>query len=118
MQSISSSVAQEQSTFVVNLAFTDEDDAAVTPSAIVYSLVDRSGNVINSLEDVSVSPASSVDIVLSGDDLQITTAEQTAGYTKVARYLIVEAVYDSDAGSNLTLKEEISFMVENLKKVS
>ncbi len=61
--------AVEKSTYIVTAAFTDEDGDAVTPNAgLVWTLTDMNGVVINSREDVSISPDTSVDIVLSGND--------------------------------------------------
>lgn len=108
--------AKEGSTYIITCAFTDEDDNAVIPDSIVWSLTDADGTVINSREDVAVeTPASSIDIVLSGDDLQILTTEEPS--KSVGRRIIVEAVYESDAGSSLPLKDEAAFVLENLTKI-
>jgi len=118
MATIISTKAKEKSTYIVTCAFTDEDGDAVTPDSIVWTLADSSGNVINSRDQVSVAtPAASIDIVLSGDDLQIG-GDDEAALTQVGRRIIVEAVYDSDAGSNLPLKAEAAFVLENLTKIS
>jgi hypothetical protein len=59
--------------------------------------------VVNSLEDKTISPASSIEVTLSGDDLP-------AGDL----YFIIEGTYDSDAGSNLPLKGYATFTVQRL----
>ena len=40
-------IATEKSTIVFEASFTDEDDNAVVPSSITWSLVDRFASVIN-----------------------------------------------------------------------
>lgn len=110
---ITSVKAVERSTFVVTVSFLDENDDPVTPNSATWSLVDVRGTIINSREDVVISPLSdSVDIVLSGNDLVVT-----GGHVEDKRYLVIEAVYDSDLGSNLPLKDHLEFYVLNLKKV-
>lgn len=103
--------AVEESTFIITASFTDEDGNAVTPSTLKWTLTDDAGNVINSREDVSIAPASSVDIVLSGDDLALS------GYGPAFRILTIEGTYSSDAGSDLPLKDSVKFVVDNLVAV-
>jgi len=107
--------AKEKSTFVITAAFTDEDGNAVAPKTLTWTLTDDGGTVINEKEDEVVSsPSASEDIVLSGDDLALQSGEETRG----VRILTVEATYDSDAGSDLPLNEEIRFIVDGLVAVS
>ena len=113
---ISIGTANEKGTAIVTCAFTDEDSNTVVPSSITWTLVDKNQNIINSREQVSTSPASSIEIVLSGDDLKITERERN--YGSADRYIVIEAVYDSGAGSNLPLKEQSYFEIENLKYIS
>jgi len=110
-------IAREESTYIITCAFVDEDDDAVTPDAdtITWSLMDTNGNIINSREDVAIASLSSIDVVLSGDDLAIQTGE-TGGF--VSRRFLVKAVFDSDAGNNLPLRDEAIFSLENLTGVS
>jgi hypothetical protein len=110
---ITSVKAVERSTFVVTVSFLDEDDSPVIPNSATWSLVDIRGDIINGREDVVISPLdSTVDILLSGNDLVVT-----GGHDEDKRYLVVEAVYDSDLGSGLPLKDHLVFYVQNLKKV-
>lgn len=107
--------AVEQSTFAVVAAFTDEDGDAVVPSAITWTLCDDSGVIINSRQDVAVGvPASSIAIVLSGDDLQVLDESNDFEI----RYLEISAVYDSDIGSDLPLKDRAEFKVINLQSIT
>lgn len=102
----------EQSTVVFTVTFTDEDGQSVVPNTIIWSLVTMAGEVVNSREDVAVSvPAASIDIVLTGDDLAVTSDNSQ-------RALVIEATYDSAAGNDLTLKEQAVFAIDNLLHVS
>lgn len=110
-------IFKEEGTGIVGAAFTDEDASAVTPNAITWTLTDAAGTVINSREDVAVaSPDTSIDIVLSGDDLQILTAEASQKY--VERLILVKSTYDSSLGSDLPAKQSGAFLIENLVAVS
>jgi len=101
--------AQEESTFVVTVAFEDEDGNAVAPTSANWTLTDEDGTVINNREDVAISsPTSSEDIVLSGDDLAVTETGDAV------RVLTVEALYNSALGTGLPLKAEGRFVVDNL----
>ena len=109
------SYAVEKSTFAIVSAFTDEDGDAVTPDSITWTLCDDSGTVINNLEDQAVSsPAASVTIVLSGDDLQVL--DETNDFE--IRHLEISAVFDSDLGDDLPLKDRAEFKVINLKSIT
>lgn len=110
--SILTDKAIEESTFVVTAAFTDEDGGAVTPNSATWTLTDLEGNVINEREDVSISPDTSVYIVLSGDDL----AMQGDGPSE-DRLLLVKALYDSAKGSNLSLNGAVQFTIVGLTSV-
>jgi len=105
--------AIEKSTYIVTVAFTDEDGDDLIPTTITWTLTDVSGTVVNSREDVSVAiPAASINIVLSGDDLAIIS-----GVTN-KRILTVEAIYTSDYGIGLPLKARAEFTIEALVAVS
>lgn len=111
---ITATKAIEESTFIITLAFTDEEGDPIAPDTMTWSLVDNSGAVINDREDVViVSPEITEDIVLSGDDLALAH-----GWSEEERYLVMVGTYTSNAGDGLPLKDELKFYVENLKKVS
>lgn len=101
-----SKLAPEEGTFVVVASFFDEDDAAVTPTSVLWTLTDSNGNVINNRENISVTPGTSVNIVLYGDDLKITNRE-------VTRIVTVKIVYDSDYGTGLPMKKQCMFQIED-----
>ena len=105
--------ADEESTYKTTAAFTDAAGDAVTPKSVEWTLSDMEGTVINSRLSVSETPASSVDIVLSGDDLALQTSEVGT----VKRLLTVVAVYDSTEGTDLPLNEEAVFLLDSLVKI-
>lgn len=97
----------EESTAKITVSFTDESGASVTPSAATWSLLDGDGNVVNSRNAVSLTPAASISWAIYGADLAITN-----GDTK--RVILIEATYDSDLGSDLPFKENIHFQIQDL----
>lgn len=106
----------EKSTAIITASFEDEDGIAVTPDTLTWTLTDVDGTVINSKEDEELTPATSVDIVLSGDDLAFQSAE--SGKKRVTRKLLVEGAYTSDAGAGLPIKDEVQFTIRNLTAVT
>jgi len=115
MTTTPNTVAKEKSTLKVTVAFADEDGNAVTPTALTWTLTDRDGTVINERSAVSVTPASSNVIALSGNDLALQSGE-TAKY--VERRFLVEGTYTSSLGAGLPLKWSGAFLLENLTGVS
>jgi len=103
--------AFEESSFIFDIDFYDEDKDSVIPKTLTWTLTDTSGNVINSREDVVVTPAAQVNIILSGDDLAIT------GNSDEIRVITIEATYDSDIGSDIPIKEDYSFKINNIRSI-
>lgn len=97
----------DQSTLVIGLAFTDHDGVAAIPIAATWSLTDEHGNVINERLDETITPAASVDIALSGDDLKYSEGPK--------RVFTVEWTYSSNLGT-LPGRDQREFTVENLLK--
>lgn len=89
--------ATEGSTYAVTIPFTDEDGDPVVPNEVLWTLTDEDGEIVNAREDVIETPASSVEIALSGDDLPVN------GRLVWTLFLTVEATYDSDLGTDLPL---------------
>jgi hypothetical protein len=106
--------ALEQSTFGVTVsAFTDTEGTSVTPTAFTWTLTRKStGEVVNSREDVSETPAASVRVVLSGDDLARFTGDDGM------RLLTMRWTYDSDDGNGMVGYEVLTFFVRDLEAVS
>lgn len=112
MTTVLTETAMEQGTYIVTVAFTDEAGAAVVPNAgLNWTLTDLAGNVINSRNAVVISPASSISIILHGDDLAVTTAD-------TLRLITVQGTYDSSLGVDLELKAAAQFKIEQLVAVS
>jgi len=105
----------EKSSYVFVAAYKDPDEAEVTPATSVWTLTDLSGNVINSRQDVDLSPmATSHNIVLSGDDLAIQSAADDG-----RRILTVEATYNSATyGNGLGLNLEVHFQIDKLQNIT
>lgn len=102
--------AIDQSTYIITVAFTDEEGAAVTPNAITWTLTGGGGGIINGREDETITPAPSLSIVLFGDDLDYSDGSE--------RILMIEATYDSDLGSDLPLRDQVRFSIDNLIAVA
>jgi len=100
-------VAYEQDTYGVKITFADAADVAFTPNDLTFTLSDRDGNTINSLEDVPITPLStSIYVVLSGDDLAL--ADPDAKYEW--RVLTIKGTYtDSILGEDLPIAREFHF---------
>jgi hypothetical protein len=104
--------ANEESTYVLSVSFADENGDPVTPNAgLTWSLTDLTGNVINAREDVALTPATSVTIVLSDADLALPDRSDPL------RVVTLEGTYNSSLGNNLPLKDEARFKIRNLVKV-
>lgn len=107
--------AAEESTFIITAAFTDEDGDAAVPDSITWTLTDTDGTVINNREDVAVgSPAASIDIVLSGDDLALQTGESG----DVVRVLTIKAVVDLAAENDKPVRDQVRFVIKDLSAVT
>jgi len=107
----------EKSAGVITVAFKDEDGVAVIPTSISWTLTTVNGvTVINSRDQEDITPAASVDILLEGDDLALTETEQSV--KEIDRRLTVEAVYDSDLGIDIPLKDDKVITIRNLRYIS
>lgn len=103
--------AIERSTYVITATFTDEDgDAEIPNSGLTWTLTNEHGTVINSRTAVAITAASTINIVLSGADLDIDDGK--------FRVVTVEGTYNSTLGSNLPIKDEARFTVSNLTAVT
>ena len=111
----SSASFNEQGTAIITHAFTDFSGTSMVPNTIVWSLLEADGTVVNSRQQVIVAtPAASIDVVLSGDDLAILDSQKIE-----LRYLVIEYTFDdSTYGNNLPGKEEVEFRIINLRKIA
>jgi hypothetical protein len=97
----------EGSTATLECTFKDTNNNIIESryiSSITWSLYDSENNIVNERENISEDINNLLIIVLTGSDLP---------YGKL--YFYVHVVYDSTVGSNLNLRDEISFYVENLR---
>lgn len=100
--------ASEESTLVINYAFTDEDSVAATPVSATWTLSDCEGAIINNREDVTIASLStSIDIVVSGDDLAMQSANDDGH-----RVFLVKGTYNSTLGSGLPFTDQCDFFIE------
>lgn len=80
-------------TVIVGASFQDEDENSVTPNTLNYTVLNEYEEVINSLDEISITPDTSIQVTLSGDDLP-----------EGKPYFLLKGTYDSSAGSDLPLK--------------
>jgi len=102
-------IVNERSSITFQSTFKDDDGVELVPKSIIWSLVDKDGNIINNREGVSITPASVVKVSLSNDDLALS--EQ--GIPEY-RYFTIVAVYDTATGTNLQLTDQVEFFVRDL----
>ena len=108
MATVLTDIAVEGSTFVVTCAFSDEDGISVIPNADVsWRLIDSVGAQISS---GTVSPAASVDILLSGPDLSIEKPMDKLHWVT----LVVSTTYDGALGDDLPMVDVVEFQVRNI----
>lgn len=101
--------AKEKSSYVVTCTFSDENGTSVVPVSVNWSLRDSNGAIVNNRSSVSVTPATTISVLLSGNDLVFTPI------TKNIRYFTIEAIYNSvDLGNSLPLNDECSFEIDPL----
>jgi hypothetical protein len=101
--------AVEKSTYIIHITFKDADGTEVVPNSFSWSLKNSSGRIVNGRLDVSASPATTVDVVLFGDDLSISEIGD-----KVV-FFIGTAIYNSMAyGSNLPLRFVAKITIDEL----
>jgi hypothetical protein len=98
--------ALKKGTYGLTVVLRDLAGDTVTPTSIVYTLMNESRQVINGKRSVSLTPAASMLIVFSGDDLD--TAD---GATRIC---LIEAVYNSTEGNGLPNPDTITFPVDDL----
>lgn len=97
----------EGGTYILQLTFADELGAAAVPVSATFTLTDDKGAIVNSRDDVAISPlAASTYIVLSGNDLLLSGTQQAT------RTVTIKASYNSATyGSNLPLRATHDFII-------
>ena len=104
--------AVEKSTYIVAVSFKDEDGETMVPLTANWSLRDTMGAIVNSRDTVSITPATTVNIVLSGNDLSY---EENSSHS---RTLTVTGTYNSRFGAGLPFADEYTFEITSLVGVS
>jgi len=103
--------ATNEGTYILTCTFTDADGTAVTPNALTWTLCDGSGTVVHSRRDVIVSPAASVSIVLTADDI-----DTEDGWNRV---FTIEGNYNSATyGNNLPIREQATFNIGEWREIT
>jgi len=97
----------ERGTAIFTLEFTDEDGAIVIPSTSAWQLMKSDGTIVNDRDFASCS-FSGTTVVLSGDDLQLFASDDKK------RIFAIQAAYDSTAGNDLPLVDEVQFKINPL----
>lgn len=104
-------VANEGSTAQVTVALKDQGGVAFTPVTLTWSLYDGGGNIVNSRSGVVLTPASTVTVVLSGDDLAMVNEN----LEKEVRTIKFEGTYDSGAYTGLPFVLPYRFFLVNVE---
>jgi hypothetical protein len=105
-------LAEEQSTYPVVVACLDETGAPVVPNDWRWTLLKPNGDIVNGREDVTLTPAFEMTVLLFADDLAVEDGETRT------RTLLVEGSYDSDLGNDLPLRDSVNFRIKDLKGVA
>jgi hypothetical protein len=113
MPAIITTHARERNNYVVTINITDEAGSACVPDILTWTLSDMDGNIINSRSAASATTiATTCTIVMVGSDLTIVSGQTNE------RLLLVEWIYDSTYGNDLVGKEQATFIIDELLKVS
>jgi hypothetical protein len=100
----------EKTTYVVNLAFKDENEAPVTPNSAQYSLYNYTANFnVKDLTTITIT-GSNVDLEIPYSDNSII--KSTNDYEVML--LTVQYVFDTDKRGT----SEHRYLIKNLKKIS
>lgn len=85
-----------------------DGSAYVVPVTARWTLIDRFGNVVNSRQDVELTPAEQMPIDLSGDDLTLE-----ADYKSQARYVKVTGTMISPTAGVVPFVWQAVFEIED-----
>jgi len=111
-----SNAINEKSSVAVTIKFRDRDNQPITPTSATWILTDISGTVVNNRSGEAISSlATQVEIMLSGDDLEIQSGETGDA---VYRVFTIQATYNSDLGNGKKLTDYLQFPLRNLVAIS
>jgi len=103
---ISDVKAPERGTFGITVQLTSKQfGTAIIPESLNWTLTRLDGTIVNNREEVSVTPASSVTLTLTDDDLAIFANDR---YTRI---VTLQGLYNSNLGTDLPLIDEIYFEI-------
>ena len=121
--------ASEEGTYAIDeIQFLDSQDTpvAVTPEvgSVTWCLTDKNGTIINDREDVAITSASSMTIVLSGDDLAVSgsvdkyVTRDGVIIQQYERHVLVQGEVNTVIGTetlvNTPVTKEFIFYIENI----
>lgn len=106
--------AKKKGSYFIDLDFTDENGDGVIPKTLTWTFSNLAGVTVNERSQVSVTPAASVTIALSGADLALQAGESV----QFSRLFTIEGTYDSDEGSDLPFKDACEFTIDDLVAVA
>ena len=93
---------------VLCISFKDDNKSPIVPLTLSWTLCDALGGIINNRQDEVVdTPASVTKILVYGDDLKLTDAEDD-GF----RLVLLDGTYDSSLGDGIPLKDQFGFYIE------
>lgn len=103
--------ADERDTYNVRASFFDESATPqpVTPTTLNWSLVNMRGEIINNRLNVPITPAATVNVVLTGADLALPDTSNEYART---RAVIFRGTYNSSLGSGLILTKEVRLIID------
>ena len=104
----------ELGTAVFTLAFTDSTDAVITPTALAWQLMKSDGTVVQP-DGTALTELSFANGVFTGTFVTLTCTDLILfASDDKKRIFAIEALYDSDAGTDLCLKDEVQFKIHDL----
>jgi len=108
--------AYDRSSYFVTLEFHDETGAPVTPTSITWSLTDGAGTIVNSRDQVAISPpAQTVTVALSGADLAY---KSTGTRLENTRKIVCQAMYlNSITNGNMPINKQAGFAIIDVAAV-
>jgi hypothetical protein len=98
--------ARERGSKTFEVSFFDENDEAVTPDSVKWSLLNENHEVVNGREYVDVTPGETIDISVYGDDLDSEDG--------LKREIDILAEIESIYGGTLPQTEKILFDIEEI----
>lgn len=106
--------ATENSSYIIAVELYEKDSATdsripiIPNEGLVWHLKNAKGEIINERENQQLPSDSVVYIPLSGNDLALNAAYPALRYVELA------GTYDSIYGTNLRIRLQIEFLIENL----